>query len=994
MRTGTTIGQYEIGELLGRGGMGDVYRAVDTRLDRPVALKFLAAHYVADVEAKARFIREAKAASALDHPNICTIHDIGETEEGELFIVMALYEGQALDARMRSEAFTVERTIHLIRQLGLALKRAHEGGIVHRDVKPANVIVSADDALRLLDFGVAKLQAADGMTRTGASIGTAGYMSPEQATGEPVSAASDVWALGLITYEILAGAPPFKASHPVALVSQIVTAEPPPIGDVRPDTPAPVAEVVHRALAKAPGDRYADAGAFVDALDAATGGSAGHSAPTRSGATAQGGRYRRSLVLAGLAAVAIVAAVALWPRTATDTTAAVSAPSDVMAIFPFGVRGPAEFEYLSEGIPEIIGDLLDGAGSLRTIDPRAVAGRLAGVDGVLDAGQAAAVATELGAGRFVLGSIVALPGRMTLTARAYEVGGDPSGATPVTFDGDPDSLSLLVDRLATGILETSLTGANARIQRSAARTSANPAATRAFLQGEQFHRSGAFDSAAVAYNRALEADSTMALAHLMKSMNNAYTYETDDYVAAVKAWEYSGDLPERDRSLIRAFMNMQAGRLDEAEQEFLAHLKRWPDEVKALLYLGILYDRSNPRWARSVEQARPYYSSVLELEPGNVAALHRLARMDAGAGYYDSIPPRAAALERIAPDSEWWIDAETLSAFTLNQTARIEEMTESYAEQSLLARLYTAYNALRFAEDPLLAERLLELTATGANADSGLPDFFQLDDGLSIVIRRMSALNGGRFEEIRATLVDPDRPRTPTWVVWEAELLVSGVVPVAPSILESALEELRSVEPLERLRNPFEPLHDIFTVEVARLERDVAIAMLLGRLGRTDEAWALQRDIAQRGPYEGFESLGDDASGGLAADLTMLAGDPEQALEILRSLEYQLPMTANSLQITHASHARWLRAELEFEIGDREVARHLYDGFVDPFAPPDKIYMAPAYERLGQLHDAAGRPDEARRAYRRFVQLYAHADEDQQERVAEARRRLAELENS
>jgi serine/threonine-protein kinase len=207
MHSGTTIAHYEVGKLLGEGGMGEVYQARDVRLDRPVALKFLARRFVADEEAKTRFIREAKAASALDHPNICTIHDIGETADGELYLVMAFYEGRTLDQRLKDERFSIERSVRILQQLARALKRAHEGGIVHRDIKPANTMVGDDDAVRLLDFGIAKLQSAHTMTQTGTTLGTAAYMSPEQAGGEAVTTASDVWSLGVIGYQMLARDP-------------------------------------------------------------------------------------------------------------------------------------------------------------------------------------------------------------------------------------------------------------------------------------------------------------------------------------------------------------------------------------------------------------------------------------------------------------------------------------------------------------------------------------------------------------------------------------------------------------------------------------------------------------------------------------------------------------------------------------------------------------------------------------------------------------------
>jgi serine/threonine protein kinase len=193
MQPGKLIGQYQILEKLGRGGMGVVYTARDTKLDRTVALKFLPPHMSTDEEAKQRFIQEAKAASALDHANICTIHDIAETEDGELYIVMAYYEGQTMKYRLENEEFAIDDALDVARQLGRALERAHEAGIIHRDLKPANIMVTDRGEVKLLDFGLAKLMSGLDLTAEGSTLGTAAYMSPEQARGEELDARTDIW---------------------------------------------------------------------------------------------------------------------------------------------------------------------------------------------------------------------------------------------------------------------------------------------------------------------------------------------------------------------------------------------------------------------------------------------------------------------------------------------------------------------------------------------------------------------------------------------------------------------------------------------------------------------------------------------------------------------------------------------------------------------------------------------------------------------------------
>ena len=207
---GQTISHYKILEHLGGGGMGVVYKAEDTRLKRTVALKFLPPALTADPEAKERFIHEAQAASSLDHLNICDIHDIGETEDGQLFIVMTCYEGETLKKKIEHGPVPLNSAIDIGLQVARGLQAAHEAGMVHRDVKPANIMVTAKGEAKILDFGLAKLAGGAILTKTGSTVGTAAYVSPEQARGEEVDQRSDIFSFGVVLYEMITGHRPFK----------------------------------------------------------------------------------------------------------------------------------------------------------------------------------------------------------------------------------------------------------------------------------------------------------------------------------------------------------------------------------------------------------------------------------------------------------------------------------------------------------------------------------------------------------------------------------------------------------------------------------------------------------------------------------------------------------------------------------------------------------------------------------------------------------------
>ncbi len=213
---GQTISHYKILEKLGEGGMGVVHKAQDTRLERTVALKFLAAHLLGDDEAKARFLREAKAAAGLDHPNVCTVYEVGEAD-GKTFLAMALIEGESLEARIAKGPLPLQDALDISRQVADGLEAAHEKGVTHRDIKPANVMVDSKGRATIMDFGLARLAEASRLTKADQTLGTMPYMSPEQLQGAETDHRTDIWALGCVLYEMVSGARPFRGEYQQAL---------------------------------------------------------------------------------------------------------------------------------------------------------------------------------------------------------------------------------------------------------------------------------------------------------------------------------------------------------------------------------------------------------------------------------------------------------------------------------------------------------------------------------------------------------------------------------------------------------------------------------------------------------------------------------------------------------------------------------------------------------------------------------------------------------
>ena len=379
---GKTISHYKILSKLGEGGMGVVYKAHDTRLDRDVALKFLPQYVSSDPTEKERFYHEARAASALNHPNITTIYEINE-HEGRLFISMELVEGRTLKQLVESEPPSINRVLDIAIQAGEGLAAAHEKGITHRDIKSENVMVTPKGQAKVMDFGLAKVRGATRLTRAGSTVGTAAYMSPEQAQGEEVDHRSDIFSFGVVLYELLTGRLPFKGEHEAALLYSIVNEEPPPIARFNEKAGDDFQRIVSKALAKDREERYQHVDEIVadlkrerKALESARTGRVGSSAAqpaARAEEPAAAMKPRRNslkyIVPATIVGVAVLLILVLNPFDfQVSQRQAIAVDRKSVAVLPFvNMSGDKEDEFFSDGITEDIIAQLSTIGELKVI---------------------------------------------------------------------------------------------------------------------------------------------------------------------------------------------------------------------------------------------------------------------------------------------------------------------------------------------------------------------------------------------------------------------------------------------------------------------------------------------------------------------------------------------------------------------------------------------------------------------------------------------------
>jgi serine/threonine-protein kinase len=415
---GKQVRRYAIKAYLGGGGMGVVYRARDTKLDRTVALKFLPPHLSAHPEAKERLLREARTASALDHPNIGTIHEISETKEaagrvsaGQRYIAMTYYAGETLKAKIARGPLPTEEAVGYAIQIAEGLCKAHEAGVVHRDVKPANVIVTEAGQVKLVDFGLARAAGESALTRAGQMLGTAAYMSPEQARGESVDERTDLWSLGAVLYEMLTGRRPFRGRRLEAIIYSILNETPESLTSLRPEVHRALASVVEGCLAKDLEKRYPDAETLLQALRA------GRSA-TEEDSFDRGWLsevwprpvvQRWGVRVAAAVGLILIVSVgwALWPMG--------PAPIDSITVLPLtSPSDNAEDEYFTYGMTEALTAELGQIGALRVIS-RSSAMQYEDADTPLPE-----IARELGVDALVQGSVFQSDGRVRITVRLVQ----------------------------------------------------------------------------------------------------------------------------------------------------------------------------------------------------------------------------------------------------------------------------------------------------------------------------------------------------------------------------------------------------------------------------------------------------------------------------------------------------------------------------------------------------------------------------------------------
>jgi len=600
---GSRLGaRYEILRLLGRGGMGAVYLARDRELGREVALKLIAPHLLAEPGFLDRFRREVQLSSIVTHPNVLRVYDLGEAD-GVKFLTMQFVEGEALDAVLAGGRLPLDRALALFRQICEGLAAAHDKGVLHRDLKPQNVMLDAAGQAYLTDFGLATSDAVASMTQTGAVIGTPHYMSPEQVKGEHVDARSDIFSLGVVFYELLTGVRPYTGNSLFDVMMKRVREPAPRALDVDPTLPPHLQKLLDRCLAIDKGLRYASVRGILADLDAGE---------VRTSLVYEARRRRVWRPIAALAVLGLLAAGTWWGVTAWQARRAAARPEapaaaavpavPLVGIAPFVNRtGVRDLDWAGDGVARLVADSLASSRHLRVVSPQRVAQLR---QGAADDAAFMKAAAASGLAYVLTGEVLPAEGGFLVTSRLTDV----RSGTQVASDRTPSTSASDVlgasNRIALAVkrgLRVPLTeGVDTYAADFATR---NAPAYEAFVAGVSAMSTYRYDAAVDRLTEALRIspDFTMARLRLANTLVAVGRLDEAQREVATAVAE-AARLPDRDARYVRAAERYLNRDYDEAEKQYRELTDRYPYDLEPRQYLGNIF-LERGEWAKAIEQA-------------------------------------------------------------------------------------------------------------------------------------------------------------------------------------------------------------------------------------------------------------------------------------------------------------------------------------------------------------------------------------------------------
>ncbi|MGB8656983.1 MAG: protein kinase [Candidatus Zixiibacteriota bacterium] len=986
------IAHYKILEKLGEGGMGVVYKAQDIQLQRLVALKFLPPHVANNPEEKARFIHEAQSASALNHPNVTTIHGIEESPEG-LFIVMEYVEGKTIKEIAEKESPSIKRILDISIQVCEGLTSAHKKEIIHRDIKSDNIMVTKEGQVKIMDFGLAKLKGATKITETGSTLGTAAYMSPEQAQGEEVDQRSDIFSFGVVLYELLTRQLPFKGEHQAAIVYSIINEEPQTVARFNNQVSAKLEDIVFKALAKDKEERYQ----HIDDLLADLRRERKSLEYVKTGQVPKGAIVPKPkkkllpfIIPGSVVFILILVALILKPfKFEIGTEKKASAEENKLAIMYFdNLVDSEDKQKLGEIVTNLLITGLSESQYLKVVSSQRLYDilKLLGKEGEkkIDKSIATQVATKAGAKWMLLGSILRVEPRIEITTQLVDVGtGGIKASQRITGEMKEDVFTL-VDKLIPAIKKDVSLPAQAQKEETpnvADVTTHSQEAYRYYLEGVDFQNKIYFAEAEKSYRKALEYDSTFAMAYYKLAEMKGWQREGLEKNKMIdKAVEYSDKVSQKERYYIESLKAGISGDYAREIKKLKMIVQRYPDEKEAFSVLGDLYNYT----LQQFEEAVRSYLRAIEIDPLYKMAYNDLAYAYNSLGDFEKSIWAINKYITLAPEEANPYDTRG-DIYALN--GKIDQAIESYQK------------ALEIKPDFSLSlpkRGLMYLFKKKyAQADSCFKEFSASSDKASRSIGRTTLalipMYQGKFRQALEVLdngIVADKMEQFEGGPNAAKHALKSLIYEERKDFDSALKEAELCTEILKKEYPFDPVH----------LRDLYI-YILAKKGQTREAEemakSLKRDIEdkdQAAMYAYWLALGA---------MEQAKGNNQKSLSNLEKT-FNNPPDSPILSIYIGSTSRWSLPPFQarFLFAKACLESNRLDEAVSELEKALSIYNAgratvsisavEAYYLLGLAYEKSGWNKKAIEKYEEFLDIWKNADPGIPE-VRDARERLRKL---
>lgn len=952
---GRHVSQYIIKEQLGRGGMGIVYRARDTKLDRDVALKFLPPELSAAEDSKARFVQEAKAASALDHPNICTIYEISESEDGKLFIAMSYYDGQTLKYLLDEGAMSESKAAGIALQIAEGLSKAHGAGITHRDIKPANIMVTAEGRVKILDFGLAKLEQGLDLTKAGSTVGTTAYMSPEQASGKEVDGRTDIWSLGVILYEMLSGDKAFGGGYDQAVLYSVMNEDPEPLDGIG----AGLADAVTGMMKKNPEERFRSAEEVIAALDPFASGTS-RTVPADI-VSASNFPLKWIGVVVALLLVSLILIVA-WPVSTPE-----QGIEEGLVVLPFNIQGGEDLDYLRNGLVYLISDRLDGLFPLRIVDPNAIVAKADRRSaGTYDADTGRQFASAMGQSHFMVGSAAAAGPGLVLFVSIYD-NEKVQYAVRAEID-DASLISSAVDDIARQILTHEYDESSRYLASMIGRAGGSYGAMRAYLEGVEALKRQDFRAARNAGIRAIQEDSTYAMGYYLKGRATSWLMlgdsHEDDYRTAL---QFSESLSPR---LVR-YLELE---LNPSTSGYQSLLLSYPEMLDARGRMADwMYHRNPYRFQPSAESI-PYFLEALKEDPNNREYASHIVSF-AAKGYG---PVSLDSVIHLVGDGSPY-------KFLAANTQERDSLTQQIVEGNDRAFRYweTAYTA----EDFDMARRMV--VAGDQIADQSTDSFSKY---LAILINVHQSLAEGRFGDFHdnLTLLEPRA---------EGHRLsikaVSYQSPFFEGLGDSLVAVVDRISRLDTTRIRLTTNNRAFGGVPAGETRDIQLylqGIVAARRGDSEAVVSIAERLVERADYHADSTFARSFAARLNGYAEATEENWEGALEYFnQGFRRKARSSTNQSWWETDAPARWIRGQVLSKLGRTEEAIASIQSIHDGWGWIEWFWLGPIYLQRGQWEEELGQTEKAIDTYSRFLDLMESADPQFDEQKAFVRARLNSL---